>query len=108
MLNALLTQEPFVPKDWSSSLPAWLIAFAFLISLGVWTAKQLKEVFGNGKKPPEAKRELTSGEVNPEVWHDRFDEIEQKIESAKMEHISAIRDLTKAINDLTMTLLRGK
>lgn len=39
-------QSPFGVKDFGDSIPAWLIAFSFLVSLGVWTAKQLKGIFG--------------------------------------------------------------
>lgn len=52
------------------------------------------------------RNEPTSGELKPEVWHKRFDCIEAKIDQQSQAHIEAMRDLTKAINDLTMTLLR--
>jgi hypothetical protein len=39
-------QAPFSIKEWENSVPAWLIAFAFLVYVGVWTAKQLKGIFG--------------------------------------------------------------
>lgn len=100
-------QVPFNPKDWANSIPAWLLAFGFLVGIGVYAAKQLGLVRPTGKNG-NGKQEPTSGELKPEVWHQRFDDIEKELEESKVEHVTAIRDLTKAINELTMTLLRGK
>lgn len=96
-------QIPFNPKDWTNSIPAWLLAFGFLSGIGVWTAKQLglTRIAGEAKSTP-------TGDTDPSIWHRRFDDLEKQIESTKLEHVTAVRDLTKAINDLTMTLLRGK
>lgn len=102
---AEMFQVPFSPKDWSNSIPAWLLAFGFLVGIGVYAAKQL----GLVKQPGDnGKREPSSGELKPEVWHRRFDDLEKCIDEAKEEHMIALRDLTKAVNELTMTLLRGK
>lgn len=36
-----ILQLPFNPKDLSNSIPVWIVAFAFLLYMGVWAAKAL-------------------------------------------------------------------
>ena len=45
-------QTPPLPPDWANSLPAWVVAFAFLVGVGVWAAKQLGFVRTNGNGKP--------------------------------------------------------
>jgi hypothetical protein len=34
-------EMPFNPKEWSNTIPAWLMAFGFLVGVVVWAAKQV-------------------------------------------------------------------
>ena len=98
-------QAPINPKDWSF-LPTTILSVAFLVGIGVWAVDKL----GLTKKESKSTfvKEPASGELKPEVWHKRFDDIERNIDKSREEQVDAMRDLTRAINDLTTTIIRGK
>lgn len=102
-------QAPFNPKDWQFALPVSIFAVLALVIIGVWAAKQLGIVKKNGNGNGDSKpRQPTVGDMSLESLSRQFENIGEHIDDAKDEIVQSIRDLTKAINELTMTLLRGK
>lgn len=90
-------QSPFSAKDWANYVPAWVIAFGFLVYLGVWAAKQLGLIKPETKdsKQSDDHREASSGSLPRQYWKEQFDMIKAEIEETK----HAVSELSKVMDD---------
>jgi hypothetical protein len=79
------------------------IAYAAVVGL-VWVTREVFTLLKEKKKPTE----VVTGDTSPAYWDKQFEETRKLISEARDNQINAMRDLTSALNQLTMTLLRGK
>lgn len=56
---------------------------------------------------PTSIKEPTLGDLRPEHLDAKLGEVKQAVSDSSRATVEAMRDLTKAINELTMTLLRS-
>lgn len=79
------------------------IAYAAVVGL-VWVTREVFTLLKEKRKPMS---DVNTGETLPAYWDKQFEDTRKLILETRNEQVNAMRDLTAAINNLTMTILRG-
>jgi alpha-mannosidase len=79
------------------------IIYASVVALA-WALRETLTLLKNKRK---SLADISTGETLPSYWEKQFEDTRRLISDSKSEQINAMRDLTNALNILTVSILKG-